>query len=89
VLQDVGLRAAEVEWLRRQELRDDPTFGFTSSFASMGGVSDSIGRSLLKTTGESRGDEVLPDARILLQNGCEQLMIGLALDHERSCHTTP
>jgi len=58
VLWDVGLRAAEVEWLRRQELRDDPTFGFTSSFASMGGVSDSIGRSLLKTTGESRGDEV-------------------------------
>ena len=37
VLQDVGLGAAEVEQLRRQELRDDPTFGFTSSFASMGG----------------------------------------------------
>jgi len=52
VLQDVGLRAAEVKWLRRRELRDDPTIGFTS------GVSDSIGRSLLKTTGESRGDEV-------------------------------
>jgi len=29
------------------------------------------------------------DARIVLQGGYERLTIGLALDGERSCHTTP